>query len=402
MISPKAARFPRRGFFGESLAMELQLAERDYSCRLDTQAFARMLGDPTQCYKFYWLDALIVLAAEKGGGPIAFGEAIDEMIAAAWGSVVRCHLRLGPRTASERNLLEAAVLKLAGAAGLAPSASRAEVRQAAREHRAAIRAERTALAKYVPYRLLAPFLALSGNDPLWDSKARLIAFIARKNAQKALPYTIEDGRGLEKSVTFGPDWARLIADNFAVIRGWIQFKKAEYLQARNPGVPGILAKIDPDSGAVRRLDNARALWRTASEAEERPLIDIYSGAPIEGAFALDHFVPWSYVACDELWNLTPAEASVNSSKSDRLPDWGRFFGALAAEQYFLYGAVQRSEAVRRAFEKCRRDNLNDESAAAALTAEGLSEKAFRSALADHLHPVWETARLQGYPVWTPD
>ena len=354
--------------------MELQLAAGAYSCRLDTQAFARMLSDPTQCYKFYWLEALIVLCSERGGGSVSFGEAIDEMIAAAWGSVVRCRLRLGPRTPSERNLLESAVLKLERAAGLAPSASHAEVRQAAAAH----------------------------SDPLWDSRTRLIALIARTNAEKALPYTIEDGRGLERRVTPNPDWARLIADNFAVIRGWIQFRKAEYLQARNPGVPGILAKIDPTMGAVRRLDGARALWRAASEAEERPLVDIYSGAPLEGAFALDHFVPWSYVACDELWNLAPASASVNASKSDRLPDWDRFFGALAAEQYFLYRAVERSEAVRRAFEKCRRDNLSDESAAAALTAEGLSEKAFRSALADHLHPVWETARLQGYPVWNPD
>lgn len=382
--------------------MELQLAAGAYSCRLDTQAFARMLSDPTQCYKFYWLEALIVLCSERGGGSVSFGEAIDEMIAAAWGSVVRCRLRLGPRTPSERNLLESAVLKLERAAGLAPSASHAEVRQAAASHGDAIRAERTALAKYVPYRLLSPFLPLSGSDPLWDSRTRLIALIARTNAEKALPYTIEDGRGLERRVTPNPDWARLIADNFAVIRGWIQFRKAEYLQARNPGVPGILAKIDPAMGAVRRLDGARALWRAASEAEERPLVDIYSGAPLEGAFALDHFVPWSYVACDELWNLAPASASVNASKSDRLPDWDRFFGALAAEQYFLYRAVERSEAVRRAFEKCRRDNLSDESAAAALTAEGLSEKAFRSALADHLHPVWETARLQGYPVWNPD
>lgn len=35
----------------------------DASCRndLDTGKFARMLDDPSQCYKFYWLEAILNL-----------------------------------------------------------------------------------------------------------------------------------------------------------------------------------------------------------------------------------------------------------------------------------------------------------------------------------------------------
>jgi len=35
--------------------------------------------------------------------------------------------------------------------------------------------------------------------------------------------------------------------------------------------------------------------------------------------SLDHFLPWSFVAHHQLWNLVPTLPEVNSSKLDRLP-----------------------------------------------------------------------------------
>lgn len=35
---------------------------------------------------------------------------------------------------------------------------------------------------------------------------------------------------------------------------------------------------------------------------------------------LDHFIPWSFVAHNRLWNLIPVEKNVNCSKNDRLPE----------------------------------------------------------------------------------
>ena len=41
--------------------------------------------------------------------------------------------------------------------------------------------------------------------------------------------------------------------------------------------------------------------------------------------SLDHYLPWSFVAHDQLWNLIPTTPSVNSSKSNNIP----------AEKYFI-------------------------------------------------------------------
>ena len=48
--------------------------------------------------------------------------------------------------------------------------------------------------------------------------------------------------------------------------------------------------------------------------------DIYSEQQLTDSFSIDHFLPWSFVAHDLLWNLTPVEPTTNSSKNDALPD----------------------------------------------------------------------------------
>ena len=36
-------------------------------------------------------------------------------------------------------------------------------------------------------------------------------------------------------------------------------------------------------------------------------------------FELDHYIPWSFVGHNQLWNLVPIASSVNSQKSNKLP-----------------------------------------------------------------------------------
>lgn len=36
-----------------------------YDCNLNIGSFIHMLDDPTECYKFYWLDSIMQLLAEK-------------------------------------------------------------------------------------------------------------------------------------------------------------------------------------------------------------------------------------------------------------------------------------------------------------------------------------------------
>ena len=76
--------------------MDLVLhTDASYRNDLDTGKFARMLDDPSQCYKFYWLEAILNLLPTEEGD-ISFEQIIDEMICDAWYSVTRYKLHLGP------------------------------------------------------------------------------------------------------------------------------------------------------------------------------------------------------------------------------------------------------------------------------------------------------------------
>ena len=84
-----------------------------YDCNLNIKSFIQMLDDPTECYKFYWLDSIIQLLI-RGDESITFDKVIYGMIADAWFSVSKCNLKLGPRNINgeSANSIERAVRKL--------------------------------------------------------------------------------------------------------------------------------------------------------------------------------------------------------------------------------------------------------------------------------------------------
>lgn len=380
--------------------MELRLQNNIYNNNLDTDKFAHMLDDTTQCYKFYWLEAILNLMPHTEGD-MTFDAILDEMICNAWYTVTNYHLHLGPViTGCADNFLERAVRIVEQDPQLPKPATREQILAAIKRNEASLKSCKKGLIINVPYRLISTFLDLGGGDRLWSSTKKLIAYIEQVNERRVLPYTIIDGTGMEKRIIIDDNWRQLIYDNFPVIISWIQLKKIRFLQDRNPGVPGIIYKLALEPDNKRKLQNARELWRTASAVGQLPMQDIYTGAILEpSGFDLDHFVPWSYVTNDELWNLIPMDSSLNSSKSNRLPEWDLYFKLMAKAQYNLYKAIFAYDQVRERFEKCRRDNLNAIWASEQLYIEGNSQERFCNILEHNLHPIYESAKLQGYGIW---
>ena len=113
---------------------------------------------------------------------------------------------------------------------------------------------------------------------------------------------------------------RIFWNMHSVIRSWVQYNKAQFLQDRNPGVPGVIYKICPENEELRKLEQARDLWKTVAEITGKPIKEIYTGKDILiEDLSIDHFVPRSYISNDELWNLTPMRRFLNSSKNNKLP-----------------------------------------------------------------------------------
>lgn len=81
----------------------------------------------------------------------------------------------------------------------------------------------------------------------------------------------------------------------------------------NPEVPGLVYKLAPMDEKIRKLPHVRKLWEGIFDVFE--VKDVFTGKPVNTKqYDIDHFIPWSFVMNDELWNLMPMDSSLNSSK----------------------------------------------------------------------------------------
>ncbi len=387
--------------------------ETVYINNLDTDRFARMFNNKAQCYKFYWFEAILNLIRTEDRD-LTFEEIIDEMICEAWHTVTHYHLRLGPTiNGNAENFLEHSINTINSIAtvDLSNNPSKEELKAAIASCGEALKRDKVRLTDYVPYKLLYPFFDVEGMEEgleyiKKDQRTRLIAYMSKLSSNENLLYVILDGVGLQKKIRMNPHWRQLLLKNFSVIQSWVQYNKVQFLQDRNPGVPGIIYKINPENEDLRKLDQARCLWKCVANFTGRPIKEIYTGKdiPIEN-LSIDHFIPRSYISNDELWNLTPMRRSLNSSKNNKLPAWEDYFEPFAKYQFYLYDLIfpkdnrDKSSVLIDKFQKCRKNNLNAIWATENLYIPGNSEEKFMNILNHNLKPIYEAAQLQGYDTW---
>lgn len=374
--------------------------EKQYYNTLDIEGFSQMMKDPSYCYKFYWLEAIVHLISE-GVDETTFDEIIDEMIANAWYSVREFHIHLSGIQADGlvRDGLERAILQLTEISGLSANASKVEIKNAVREYSKELKQAKEQLTNMVPYRALTGFFSRSDEAVSWGSIRRLTAYIQKIDREVTpLPYTLGESSKLKKEVYFNLEWMNMIRDHTVNILGWIQYEKVKWLQNNNPEVPGLIYKLTPMDEKIRKLSNVRKLWEGILKICE--VRDVFTGQLIAAKqYDVDHFIPWSFVMNDELWNLMPMDPSLNSSKSNRLPRWNPFFEVFAHNQYLMYGMIYEKQELHRRFEACYRDNLHSIWAGQELYRKGNTREQFYYILEKNMQPVYDSARRQGYEIW---
>jgi len=109
--------------------------------------------------------------------------------------------------------------------------------------------------------------------------------------------------------------------------------------------------------------------------------------------SLDHFIPWSFVLHDRLWNLAPVSKSINSSKSDSLPVLDRHLENFCSLQYMAFTTALHHSFSRKLIE----DYL--------ILGQGIdlstdvSETLFTEQLKNTIIPLHRIAQNQGFPLW---
>lgn len=297
-----------------------------YSEELNIEYLGGLFHNTSECYKFFWFKAIVAKVTE-GTCELIYEELVDEMIADAWYMVAEYHLNLGPKDTLER-LVDLIKLKNPGLKSCEKKVAIMDFLKNT-DDKEIISKKRT-LTYNVPYRLQSPFMEnLKGKA--WNVGENEL--IAKINQENRLMYYFSALNGLSTKIIVQEDWAKYIIKNQEIIRGWLEYNMIRYIQKRNPSVPGIADKLYPPQ--ERKLEKVKKYWKLILSLE--PVQEIYSGQILtEKDISIDHFVPWFYVVHDEMWNLNPTTKSINSSKSNNLPDWDAYFEKLAKQEYQSY------------------------------------------------------------------
>ena len=355
--------------------------------QVNTSSFARLFDNKSESYKLFWFKA-ILHEVSRGRSEIPFRDLSERMIVDAWYMVSEYKLNLGPA-----DTLEKTVLYIAGEEEFLPTEKEdvllAYLRSSEDKQ---LKEYMRTLSLNVPYRLQAPLMPNPGSK-IWYKAAEITDYI---NAQTGMMYTIQRRTALDSCIIITPAWMDYLRSNLGIILGWTDYNLIMYLQRRNPTVPGIASKIYPPQ--ERKLTAVTSYWKYMINCGG--VRDIYTGEVMTTkGLSIDHFVPWSYVASDELWNLIPTVKSVNSSKSNNLPDWSIYFDRLAKTEYKAYLLVEHDEKARQLFHKCSRENLNNEEIRYRLYRSEQTEEHFIKQLEEIMFPVYESAKNLGFREW---
>lgn len=368
-----------------------------FSEELNIGYLSRLFDNTTNCYKFFWFQA-ILRKLDRNNNRFTFNELIDEMIADAWYMVTEYHLRLGPLGITDN--LEEVVKYIYKNYQIMPSEKREKILEFLKntDDKNILKYKRD-LTLNVPYRLQVPFYdSISIQKSMWNgSKDNLTSII---NQQKRLMYYFILIQGLDTVIEVAPLWSGYLEKHKEILFGWTKLKLIQYLQNKNPSVPGIADKIEVP--VVRDIERVRKYWKLIVKLDPS-IHDIYGDVDLSNkVISVDHFVPWQYVAHDELWNLHPTTRSINSCKSNLLPKWDQYFDKLGESEYRAYVMRDKYKSVSKEFEKCALYHLNNQEIRNQLYVSGLSAPEFKGRLEHVIRPVYESAVNCGFREWSYD
>ncbi|MEO2563977.1 HNH endonuclease domain-containing protein [Clostridium tertium] len=307
---------------------EIILYNLPSSSNVDTKIFARLLEDGrvVASYKMYWLLGILE-EVNLGNIEITFKRLVARMLTAAWYPTLQYKLYFG-----QFDNLVKSINYISSIYCVPTNINNNELLEfICSLDDNILNKQMKDLTNNVPYMLLTPF---------FDDKIKGTS--SSKRVRKIIELSLSESGVLYKiikdsnNIVMDEDWAIYMKSNYKVIKSWIYYKLSCFLQKRNPNVPAIIFKLDPPIS--RSLSKSTRIW--TSIIADRNVKDIYTGREFSrenydelGVLSIDHFIPWSFVMHDEMWNLVPTFKNINSSKSDKLLRYENYIDDFCDIQY---------------------------------------------------------------------
>lgn len=343
---------------------------------VDAGRLSQIYNNTTATYKFYWFVSIINLICTNSNRRVfSFDEIIAGMIAEAWYPIHYFRLSFGKLDSLENNTLE-----IQRILGIPIDANKDYIRQQILNNidNPSIRRLVHVFTLNVLYRFLSPWIPKSS-----DAEVVSQSQVFTNNC----PYAIFD-----KTILIDNLWVDYLISYAAILKDFSFWNLAIFLQKRNPNVPDIPSKL------VRPLQRTpltrqRRFWDRFIQTKGQ-IQCIYTGANLTvGDYDLDHFIPWSFVVHDLLWNLIPSDSSVNSSKSNCIPSLERYLEPLARLQH----EALKENYLSNPSDKLLEDYLVFRCSIPELIS--ISDNRFISLFKNEFTPMAQTATNMGFAPW---
>ena len=369
------------------------------SKEVNIAALSRLFKNTTNSYKYIFFISILDILKRcqfDVSEPITFDNLVVEMLANAWYPHTYFKLSFGTQDQITQTLdslpleIQEPILKFT-------DTDKTLLRAAIKRHDLTVIVQK--LQRYVPFRLITPFfeqeLQEVENKGKGNNLDQAVPRVAEKHFHEYKPlYRFNsDQYSSCDSIIFHPAWAAYFERHYTIIRGWAAWEWLTYMQRRNPSTPGLVYKLFAPSKR-ESLQKQSNYWKFVLNHVDFHCI--YSGQKIDVEhFSLDHYLPWSFVAHDQLWNLVPTTPEINSSKSNDLPPEKVFDKFVIAQHLGLKTCHEQLSL--RDWENTIEVYIND------LRIQNqddlLNLETLRNAYADAVKPLISLATNQGFKVW---
>ena len=343
--------------------------------KLDTRKLSQIYNNTVATYKYYWFVSILDIVVKEQRRQISFWEVIVGMIAEAWYPIHYFRLSFG-----KSDSLYIQIIELQKELNIPIDAKKDEIKKQIFNNLSTpkIRGLLRVFTLNVPYRFLSPWINYTTDNEVVE--------LSQTYTNNCI-YSIK-----EDIIEINPKWQQYLNDNYLILRDFTFWNLTVFLQKRNPNVPDVPSKlvkpIFRDS-----LVKQRHFWDTYIDINGS-IKCIYTGKVLyKKNYDLDHFVPWSFVSHNLLWNLSPTDSSINSSKSNNLP---------LLDQYLRPFAKMHQQAIQVIYPK----NPNNKLLEDYLTLHDslsdlvqLSDNDFLNVFQKTFSPMVQIAENMGFKYW---
>ena len=269
--------------------------------KLPISSLAAIFSNTSATYKFYWFLAILEIVVKERRTRITFWEIIAGMAAESWYPIHYFKLSFG-----KSDSLYVQSLALQKELNIPIDADKKKIKQLLIDNidNNRVKSLLRVFTLKVPYRFLSPWIKYTTDKD--------VVLRSQRFENESL-YAINGD-----FVEVNPKWIDYLSEHYRILQDFAFWNLTEFLQKRNPNVPDVPSKlIKPilrDS-----LMQQHKFWDSYIETVGSIRCIYTNNLLVAKGYDLDHFVPWSFVSHNLLWNLLPADSSINSSKSNNLP-----------------------------------------------------------------------------------